>query len=503
MRRLYPIAAGAAFVALSALVLIVGSGAFAAAQERTVRYRTIAEAMTPALAPTASVDWREAVRPLARPFTDADRHIVGRALAEAWRAHATASASGETYLLADYFSGVALERAALSAREAHAGHTRLAVLEQTAAPAFYHLDGSVLQVETEALSVRFAMDEDRLSQIALTRDRLVTTLMNETTGWRVFLHEMTGSTPLTRPAAPHVPAGRLSGLNYYPAKTPWRRFWPEFDAGIVARDLDRIRGLGANAVRIFLSTEDFAEGSVAIGHLQTFLGLARDRGLRVVPTLFDMRQGYEAALWSADAAWLRRFLPVLARSDAIAYVDLKNEPDLDFAAHGPALVEAWLRTMAALSREIAPALPLTVGWAEAAPAARFASLVDVVSYHDYAPLDGTAERLAAVRAAAGARPVHVTEIGASSYQVLGGFPGSPDAQARALETRLAGLAQADGVFVWTLHDFEAPDALAVGSSAWTRALQGRFGLFAPDGSPKPAAGVTEAAFRARGDHPSE
>ncbi len=498
MTRIAAVIAAVVFLGTAGLILALAADAFASAQERNVRYRYFAEALDPVDDPEGSVSWMPGERPLAREFTAKDERLVGRALGSAWRAHSAAMASGEADLLQDYFSGVALNRSQVSAGSAQRDGIRFSILEQTARPIFYHLDGSVLQVEAEALSARFAMEGDTLSHFQLSRDRVTTTLMNESTGWRIFTHEMAESRPLTHAGRATRDPGRLAGINYYPAETPWRRFWPEFDPAVVDRDLGLISGLGANAVRIFLPTQAFAiaKGEEPLRHLETFLRLARNHGLKVVPTLFDMRPGYGPAMWSDDAAYLRRVLPVLSASRAVGFVDLKNEPDLDFEAHGRALIEAWLRTMSALCREIAPGIALTVGWSDADPAARYTDIVDVVSYHDYAPAETVTERFDSVTRAAEGKPVYVTEIGASSYDVAFGFPGSAAAQDHDLASRLADLGRADGVFVWTLHDFEAPDAAAVGSSPWTKRLQAHFGLFDGSGSRKAAADSVAAAFDA-------
>ncbi|MGI9253104.1 MAG: hypothetical protein ACR2J8_05110, partial [Thermomicrobiales bacterium] len=44
----------------------------------------------------------------------------------------------------------------------------------------------------------------------------------------------------------------ISGVNYYPAASPWERFWPEYDPAVIDRDFAEIRDLGGNTVRIFL-----------------------------------------------------------------------------------------------------------------------------------------------------------------------------------------------------------------------------------------------------------
>lgn len=485
------------FLVAIALVLYSAALSFQASQERTRTYRYLSDAMNPVELPALSVSWTAPSRPLVREVAPGDEDMVGTALTQAWRAFAAASDTGETGLLADHFVGVALTRASLAAEEASRSGTGMVVLEQLARPDFLHLDGSVIQILAQATTVRFALRDGQLLLCELAQDEVRTTLTNETTGWRIFSHERTGSKAL-RPEPRLVAAlPRLMGVNYYPAGTPWRRFWPEFDPKVIAADLDLIAGLGANSVRIFLPAADFGSteaGQRNLQNLQTFLELSEARGLAVIPTLFDMKHSYRPALWADDVAYLHRVLPVLSGSGAVALVDLKNEPDLDRAAQGAGLVDAWLTTMAMMTNRIAPDLPVTIGWSTAEAATGLLDRVDAVSYHDYADPEGTATRLANARKNSSGKPVLVTEIGASSYSLAFGFPGSPQSQASVLRDRLQQLETADGVLIWTLHDFVAPDAVAVGASPWVRRLQSQFGIYDPSGAMKPVGDVVAAAF---------
>jgi hypothetical protein len=498
-RLLIPTLAVASFLGLAAVVLWMAGEAFAASQHRSREYRYLSEALEVVERPAGAVGWTTPVRPLVRSVTGDDEELIAAALTQAWRSFAAASDTGETALLADHFAGIALSRAQLAADEAWKGGTRMVVLEETARPEFLHLDGSIFQLSAKATTVRYALRDGQLAQLDLTLDDVLTTLTNETTGWRVFSHERTGSEPLTPPIRPRLALPRLNGVNYYPASTPWRRFWPEFDTKIIAADLDLVASLGGNAVRIFLPIGDFgsdADGDANLGKLGAFLSLAQEREIKVIPTLFDLKPGYRPALWADDVAYLRRVLPVLSASPSVVIVDLKNEPDLDREAQGSGLVEAWLTTMTLMSREIAPDLPLTIGWSSDKAATDMAGLLDAVSYHDYADVAGTAERLAGVRRLAEGKPVLVTEVGTSSFGLASGFPGSPAKQARSLQDRLRQLEAADAVLVWTLHDFAAPDVAAVGGSPWVKRLQAEFGLYDGTGMAKPAARVVTEAFRA-------
>lgn len=482
------------FLAVIGALIWGAAAALSKASERTVTYQYIADALDAASRRPTHVTWTDPTRPLTRAFTPGDAATIGLAMTEAWYALTLAQDTGEASLLRDGFSGVAYERAARSVRDAAMGG-RMVVLAQEAQPQFYHLDGSVFQAEVAMTVVRYMTEGDVLRYHEVVRDRSVTTLMNESNGWRIYTHERLDATPVAN--APRGWTGAaLAGINYYPAETPWQEFWPQFDPQIVATDLDRVASLGATAIRVFLTSEYFADPETrddALERLAKLLEIAEDAGLKVVPTMFDLKPSYDPTGWGLDLETLSAVLPVLTASPAVTLLDLKNEPDLDYPGVGRAKVQAWLSTMAILAREQAPGLPLTIGWSNAEVAADLGDLVDVVSYHDYADVNGSAARLAAVRARTG-RPVMVTEIGASSYNLLAGFPGSPDSQASALTDRLAALAEADGVFVWTLYDFPKVDAAAVGGSPWVQRLQGAFGLLRADGTEKPAAPAARAGF---------
>lgn len=495
MIRKYRIAATLVFVCILALGVFQAAKSFVAALNRPIVYQYFDEALNKLPETLSTVEWVPAPQPLDRGFEKNDKAAIGQSLTEAWAAHANALATGNAGYLADHFSGVALQRARLSAKERGA---RMVILHQTAQPVFYHSDGSVLQIETQALTVRFTLKDGQVDSYRLTNDATVTTLLNEATGWRIFSHERRDATDIA--AVPPLAASiaPLAGINYYPAKTPWSKFWPGFDRAQVAKDMLLIKSLGANAVRIFLQRDAFLDPTQAptnLENLRILLDDAKQAGLLVVPTLFDMRSGYEPGIWPNDYLWLQKVLPILDAAHNVAYVDLKNEPDLDYTTHGMGTVRAWLMTMAAASRQIAPDLPLSIGWSRAERAGDLLDVVDVVTYHDYQSVTTSAARLDEVRKLAGNKPVQVTEIGASSWAaLLGRMPNSPKSQAAALADRFDALMAADGLFLWTLHDFPEPDAKAIGRSPWRKGIQSHFGMFNFDGTEKPAATITRNNF---------
>lgn len=483
------------FLASCSAALWTAATAFEAAQSTRVAYKYIASALAPQAQDHPTVSWETPVVDLVRPFTEADAVLIGRALHEAWQVHAVAQDSGDAELLADRFTGVAEERATQSVAGAVKHGGRMIVLSQNAVPLFFHKDGSLFQARVEMVVARYlSTDGTRLDAMRVDRETGVATFLNESNGWRLMSWERRTSNPVEQPEVSFD--GKLVGLNYYPAETPWRDFWPAFDAANLALDFDRLVELNANSVRIFLTRDAFLGNAsdAALKNLEHLLALAGEKGLQVVPTLFDLKQDYNLGTWAEDALFLKRVLPVLATSSAVAFVDLKNEPDLDFAAHGTAKVTAWLHSMIALSRDMAPGISLTVGWSSAAVADTLVSNLDVVTYHDYAPLDGTADRLAELRGRIGEKPVFVTEIGDSTFGLIIGVPGSEASQAKRISQRLKALSDADGVMVWTLYDFPNVDPSVVGGSPWVKRLQSSFGVLRADGTEKRAADALRTEF---------
>lgn len=251
-----------------------------------------------------------------------------------------------------------------------------------------------------------------------------------------------------------------------------------------------MKALGANSVRIFLTEAAFREPNLENeAALVKILETASAQDMTVIVTLFDLKTGYSFDELLIDLQTLDRVLAILNDSPAKIVVDLKNEPDLDYEGHANA--RNWIAAIASAAKE-KTAWPLTIGWSHADHADDFADWLDIISYHDYAPVDGTQARLDAVRAGAGGKPVVVSEIGASSVNLWLGYPSSGGKQARQISERLERLQGTDGVLVWTYHDFTEIDRHALGHNFWIHLLQSSYGIIDFEGRLKPAAAVVTA-----------
>ena len=118
------------FAGLLALLLWVSAQSFDAATARVTTYRYIAEALSPVATQEANVNWQEPTTELARPVTEGDQTLIGKAMTTSWQVLATAQSTARTDILSEAFSGVALERAQLSVRDATEHGGRMAVLSQ-------------------------------------------------------------------------------------------------------------------------------------------------------------------------------------------------------------------------------------------------------------------------------------------------------------------------------------------------------------------------------------
>lgn len=492
MKRLRIVLSGLGLVIVLAVALMATARADVTATPQGTRYRYLDDVLEERSTVLRAQRWEAPLRPLVLPVSASEALEVRKHIGAAGAAFGVAHGTGEINLLAGWFGDAALARVEKAAATAFAKASRMAVLRHTFRPEFHHLNGSLIQVRSDTLAARFAQD-----YFELATDTLRTTLSRVSTGWYVIAHERIKTRPAEPTPAPVTLPDMLAGVNYYPARTPWSAFWPNYDPNIITTDMRLVRELGGNTMRIFLPVADFEPGPALqrnLNNLSDFLARAGGMGLWVIPTLFDLKGSYAVSTWTEDIMMLENVLPVIAAAPAVVLVDIKNEPDLDFVSYEKSTVLAWLRTMVAETRNIAPGLPLTVGWATADSGPLLMQQLDVISYHDYAPLNGTKTRLAEVRAAADDKPVLVTEIGFSAWSLINGFPSSNAAQAKGLGARMDGLAEADGVLIWTLHDFPDPDSRAVGSSFWVRGLQARFGLYNDTGEARPSVAVVRKAF---------
>lgn len=150
---------------------------------------------------------------------------------------------------------------------------------------------------------------------------------------------------------PFVPLG----INYYRPGTGWApQVWRKFDPEATRQDFARLRELGGNCVRVFLTYGSFHQrpgvlDEEGVRKLETFLDLAGEHGLYVHPTGPDHWEGLpewartdriadETILVALEGFWQQLATRLRGRSNVFAY-DLLNEPEVPWDS--PALRRRW------------------------------------------------------------------------------------------------------------------------------------------------------------------
>lgn len=285
----------------------------------------------------------------------------------------------------------------------------------------------------------------------------------------------------------------VAGINYYPQASPWTQFWPQYKADQTIADLDLIRQLRLNTIRIFISYADFGADRVppsALAKLTHFLDQAEARQLKVLVTIFDHHTDHHVSTWAADDRHLAGLIPHFANHPAILAWDIKNEPNRDYAANTQELVDAWLRHVARTVRRYDPNHLITIGWSQPEAATNLIDVVDFVSFHYFEELADYSPRLEQLLAGVNGKPVLLQEFVMSTWNSFWphGHTEAEQAHYYADLLRQHRAYATAGYMVWTLHDFDSVP-LAEFGMPWQRATQANMGLLRHDGTWKPAAAV--------------
>ncbi|MFT6204579.1 MAG: hypothetical protein ACI9V1_000603 [Spirosomataceae bacterium] len=288
---------------------------------------------------------------------------------------------------------------------------------------------------------------------------------------------------------------KIRGINYYPQKTPWKDFWIKYDEEVIEKDLQKIKKLRLNTVRVFVNYEQFGKGNVVpemLERLEHFLDNASKSGIGVLVTLFDFNSNYQLLNFPATDRQLETILTRFKSHPAVIAWDLKNEPDLDFHYQNEADVKEWLNLMVRQAKIYDPTTPITIGWAYPESADHLAEKLDFISFHYYREVDQLGGVIDSLKKQLGAKPLLLEEFGLSSYEssVLP-ISITPYEQAKHLSEIQRILFDRGNVpyIYWTLYDFENVGANIAGNRPWQRNAQKHFGLIDTYNQPKPVAGV--------------
>ena len=160
------------------------------------------------------------------------------------------------------------------------------------------------------------------------------------------------------------------GVTYYHPGTGWApQVWRQFDASLVRQDLERMKALGVNCVRVFLSYGSFYRepgklDPAGLDKFDQFLGLAEEAGIYVQVTGPDYWEGSPG--WGATPIEEERSIELLeefwkqfaaryrSRNVIFAY-DLQNEPTVGWNASMQSAWNTWLRSKYLTGADVAHA----------------------------------------------------------------------------------------------------------------------------------------------------
>jgi len=267
-----------------------------------------------------------------------------------------------------------------------------------------------------------------------------------------------GRTFVTEDGKPFVPLG----VNYYRPGTGWApQIWKKFDAPATRQDFARMKALGVNCVRVFLTYGSFYMEPDALlpeglAKFDEFLAMAEAAGIYVHPAGLDHWEGTpawasgdriadERVLVALEGFWRKFAQRYRGRSVIFAY-DLRNEPEVPWDS--PPLRAKWNKFLLARygsSQAAAQAWgvgPETIRWGEQPPpkdvdAPGDRQLLDYQHLREEVADEWTRRQAAAIRSA---DPQALVTVGMIQWSVPALLPGvrhyagfCPQRQAKLLD----------------------------------------------------------------------
>lgn len=294
----------------------------------------------------------------------------------------------------------------------------------------------------------------------------------------------------------------IRGINYYPMRSPWRRFLLESDSHAIRAEFELIRAAGINSLRIFLwnGALFLCEGTSMFPNADTFARLdqmlhwAGDFGLRLIVTLNDLPDLENDPLYDNSQRVQEQTRFIVSRysqEPTILAWDLRNEGDIDYGSrsilqrHFPRMqVLDWLRQTATLLRSLDGNHLVTAGWLNEAHST--APYVDFVSFHHWSGANDLQRRIRGLRLTT-AKPLLLQEVGYSAFA----DDYTPDQQADALDAVILVSERADllGWMIWTAFDFPRSATCYPSPCQSLDNIEHHFGIWTSEYEPKPAVEV--------------
>lgn len=371
--------------------------------------------------------------------------------------------------LADYLSGPALDTA-LAARDDDTATSTFHLRHELRLDV-YSDDGAVVAIGAPDVEIVRVVDGASGRTITSTVEAWRFTMLLEDGNWRIQQLQTVAVEAPEVPDAPRAFTMPAIGANIVTLGGV-DRTWARTGIDEMVADLDDAVALGVGTVRVFVGGPE--AGEIDVEAFATFLDLAAERGMTVVPVLFDGSRSHHPTSWADDRDYLDAVVGVLAGHDALAAWDLKDAPDLDDAASGGSVnVDAWLTRTASAVRALDPDTPVTVGWSDARHAARVVDRVDVVSFQHEGGADSLRSAIADAVAVARDRPVYVAGFGSPEQRGL--IEGAqPARQAATFADQLGAVddPRLAGAFIRSLRDpaEESTSGVAAGAASVSSGL---------------------------------
>lgn len=294
----------------------------------------------------------------------------------------------------------------------------------------------------------------------------------------------------------------IRGINYYPARYPWRRFLTETDTDTLRTEFALMRDANINTLRIFLWQYALficpdSPGVPHVSHfkrLDSIIQTAAEYNFRLIVTLNDMPDLDHLPLYDNPERIQHQMKFIVERyrdESAILAWDLRNEGDIDYGTHSQIegkftkeQVIGWLEQTSASVRELDANHLITAGWLYDAEAT--APYVDFVSFHHWTGVEELRGRVETIRAATD-KPILLQEFGYSTLRA----ETPPETQAALIGDVFAYATEAEllGWMLWTAFDFPLDASCYPSPCENQDNAEHHFGLWTSDYSEKPAVTV--------------
>ncbi|MGG8497477.1 glycoside hydrolase family 2 TIM barrel-domain containing protein [Tenacibaculum sp. TC6] len=283
----------------------------------------------------------------------------------------------------------------------------------------------------------------------------------------------------------------IKGINYYPQKKPWFKFWNAYDSLVVNKDFSLIKKLGLNAIRIFIPYEVFGKEKVLtthLNHLKTTLDIAQKNNIKIIVTFFDFYSNYEVLDYTLCDRHLETIITHIKNHPALIQYDVKNEPDLDFKIHNKQKVINWLDFVIQQVKNYDKNTPVTIGWYAPESTSILEKKVDFISFHYYKSPEKFKDAYLMVKEKTN-KPIVIQEFGRHSYNSIWNLYSHSEKKQAAYHKEMQTNFKSLGVkhFVsWTLYDFPEIDASIFGRAPYKTGPQKHYGFIDVNGQLKPS-----------------